>query len=91
MYSPKRRRQPVSYKLEPFILTSDDTNSSEELSQEDITRCICESDEPNGTMIQCEECHVWQHCKCMNISTKKKMPRHYYCELCRPRHHPYFV
>jgi len=39
-------------------------------------------------MIQCEDCGVWQHGICVNI-TKKNTPKNYYCQKCRPEYHPY--
>jgi len=39
-------------------------------------------------MIQCEDCGVWQHGICVNI-TKKNTPKNYYCQKCRPEFHPY--
>jgi len=39
-------------------------------------------------MIQCEDCGVWQHGACVNI-TKKNTPKNYYCQKCRPEYHPY--
>jgi len=39
-------------------------------------------------MIQCEECGVWQHGACVNI-TKKNTPKHYFCQKCHPELHPY--
>ncbi|KAJ3293121.1 hypothetical protein HDU76_007091, partial [Blyttiomyces sp. JEL0837] len=49
---------------------------------------VCSEDD-GGVMIQCEKCMVWQHCRCMGIP-EKKLPKHYYCELCKPSGHPYF-
>ena len=54
----------------------------------DLTRCVCGLEDEGGTMIQCEECGVWQHCDCMGLV---KIPKHYYCEGCRPIDHPYFL
>ncbi|KAJ3010486.1 hypothetical protein HKX48_007381 [Thoreauomyces humboldtii] len=41
-------------------------------------------------MVQCEECMVWQHCECMNVNPKK-LPKHYYCEECRPDNHSLYM
>lgn len=37
-------------------------------------------------MIQCEGCDAWQHTQCMGIP-KKKIPKQYFCEICRPENH----
>lgn len=34
-------------------------------------------------MIQCEDCFVWQHADCMNV-TEETLPELYYCENCKP-------
>lgn len=36
-------------------------------------------------MIQCENCHVWQHGACVGIKDQASCPDKYYCELCKPR------
>ncbi|ORX60928.1 hypothetical protein BCR36DRAFT_579003 [Piromyces finnis] len=55
-----------------------------------VTQCICGKNSPHydGLMIQCEDCGVWQHGACVNI-TKKNTPKNYYCQKCRPEYHPY--
>ncbi|KAJ3100936.1 hypothetical protein HDU97_001820 [Phlyctochytrium planicorne] len=74
--------------LDDFEL-EDDEDSGPAVNGE-VTRCVCGlEDELGGMMIQCDKCNVWQHCECMGIFSKK-MPKHYYCEKCRPTNHPYF-
>ena len=37
----------------------------------DIVKCVCESNEENGDMLQCESCSAWCHhslCYCVSIS-----------------------
>jgi hypothetical protein len=55
--------------------------------EEEITRCVCGDDDASGTMIQCEQCNVWQHMGCVNV---KKVPAHYFCEECQPVGHPFY-
>ncbi|KXS22089.1 hypothetical protein M427DRAFT_129857 [Gonapodya prolifera JEL478] len=55
----------------------------------DSTRCVCGKTTSFGLMIQCEECGVWQHGECVNIPSRKYIPKHYYCDGCRPEDHPY--
>ena len=40
----------------------------------------------NGTMVQCEQCRVWQHTACMLLDDDE-LPEHYYCEECHPNDH----
>jgi hypothetical protein len=42
--------------------------------RKDITRCVCGSDDSQGTMIQCDTCKVWQHVDCMGLSSIPKYP-----------------
>lgn len=46
--------------------------------------CICDFDDDDGFMIQCERCFIWQHCVCMGIP-KTNVPEKYLCELCDKR------
>ncbi|KAI8336783.1 hypothetical protein BC941DRAFT_428065 [Chlamydoabsidia padenii] len=38
-------------------------------------------------MVQCDQCEVWQHCKCVGLEEEKDIPDQYYCEQCRPQNH----
>ncbi|PVU93109.1 hypothetical protein BB561_003453 [Smittium simulii] len=49
-----------------------------------IIRCICGFTEDDGFTIQCENCLVWQHAICVNIS-QDNVPDEYLCEQCNPR------
>ena len=46
--------------------------------------CICDFDDDDGFMIQCERCNTWQHSICVGI-TKSTVPDQFFCELCDPR------
>lgn len=52
------------------------THSSE------IVRCICEVQEENDFMIQCDECLCWQHGTCMGLY-EDSVPDSYSCYICR--------
>ncbi|XP_051962210.1 PHD finger protein 20-like isoform X2 [Xyrauchen texanus] len=52
------------------------THSSE------IIRCICEVQEENDFMIQCDECLCWQHGTCMGLY-EDSVPDTYSCYICR--------
>ncbi|XP_053414233.1 PHD finger protein 20-like protein 1 isoform X5 [Nycticebus coucang] len=64
----------------------DSTNFEESQDEDDalneIVRCICEMDEENGFMIQCEECLCWQHSVCMGL-LEESVPEQYICYVCR--------
>ncbi|XP_055287589.1 PHD finger protein 20-like protein 1 isoform X8 [Moschus berezovskii] len=78
---------------ESLLLSGDEYNQDfdsmnfEESQDEDdalneIVRCICELDEENGFMIQCEECLCWQHSVCMGL-LEESIPEQYLCYICR--------
>lgn len=63
------------------------TNPDEELDGEDrydfeVVRCICEVQEENDFMIQCEECQCWQHGVCMGL-LEENVPEKYTCYVCQ--------
>ncbi|XP_064332902.1 PHD finger protein 20-like protein 1 isoform X6 [Camelus dromedarius] len=64
----------------------DSTNFEESQDEDDalneIVRCVCEMDEENGFMIQCEECLCWQHSVCMGL-LEESIPDQYICYVCR--------
>lgn len=79
----QEKRQPHA-KRNPF-------NKDEYFVDEEgaVTRCVCGNHAPNGFMLQCEDCAVWQHGVCVGISHVRASPKHYFCEMCRPENHPY--
>ncbi|ODQ48231.1 hypothetical protein PICMEDRAFT_16042 [Pichia membranifaciens NRRL Y-2026] len=78
----------------------DDINEVEE-----VTRCICGSDDlyvpknsheefdnvDPGFFIQCEICAVWQHGYCVGIKDEENAPEKYWCEQCKPENHTLFT
>nr|XP_035158654.2 PHD finger protein 20 isoform X6 [Callithrix jacchus] len=63
------------------------TNPEEELDGDDrydleVVRCICEVQEENDFMIQCEECQCWQHGVCMGL-LEDNVPEKYTCYVCQ--------
>ncbi|XP_054579620.1 PHD finger protein 20 isoform X3 [Eptesicus fuscus] len=63
------------------------TNPDEELDGDDrydfeVVRCICEIQEENDFMIQCEECQCWQHGVCMGL-LEENVPEKYTCYVCQ--------
>lgn len=58
----------------------------------DYIRCVCANTEQNPksrqlqAMIQCEDCNVWQHNRCVDVSTKAAELAQitYFCEQCAP-------
>uniref|UniRef100_A0A1A7W8H2 PHD finger protein 20, a n=1 Tax=Iconisemion striatum TaxID=60296 RepID=A0A1A7W8H2_9TELE len=51
-------------------------------SDQEIVRCICEVEEDDDFMIQCEECLCWQHGTCMGL-LEDNVPDRYTCYICR--------
>ncbi|XP_028262309.1 PHD finger protein 20 isoform X2 [Parambassis ranga] len=51
-------------------------------SDQEIVRCICEVEEENDFMIQCEDCLCWQHGTCMGLM-EDNVPDRYTCYICR--------
>uniref|UniRef100_A0A671PCT8 PHD finger protein 20, a n=1 Tax=Sinocyclocheilus anshuiensis TaxID=1608454 RepID=A0A671PCT8_9TELE len=49
-------------------------------SQETV-RCVCEVEEENDFMLQCEECLYWQHGTCMGL-LEENVPERYACFIC---------
>ena len=47
-----------------------------------VTRCICGFLHDDGYMIECDQCKVWQHVRC--VVRTKKVPDDYLCEVCDP-------
>ncbi|XP_028389435.1 PHD finger protein 20-like protein 1 isoform X2 [Phyllostomus discolor] len=64
----------------------DSTNLEESQDEDDalneIVRCVCEMDEENGFMIQCDECLCWQHSVCLGL-LEESIPEQYTCYVCR--------
>ncbi|XP_072487478.1 PHD finger protein 20 isoform X3 [Notamacropus eugenii] len=63
------------------------TNPDDDLDGEDnfdfeVVRCICEVQEENDFMIQCEECQCWQHGVCMGL-LEDNVPEKYTCYICQ--------
>uniref|UniRef100_A0A667XQD9 C2H2-type domain-containing protein n=3 Tax=Myripristis murdjan TaxID=586833 RepID=A0A667XQD9_9TELE len=48
----------------------------------EVVRCVCEVDEENDFMIQCELCLCWQHGTCMGLY-EDNVPHNYICYCCR--------
>ncbi|WVW84766.1 hypothetical protein I302_106801 [Kwoniella bestiolae CBS 10118] len=72
------------------IAVEDDEEDEEEEEEEevkDITRCVCQKEDIDVMMIQCDECNVWQHGECMGIWGDEEAPDEYFCEECKPERH----
>ncbi|KAM9534801.1 PHD finger protein 20-like isoform 13-T13 [Salvelinus alpinus] len=53
-----------------------------ETGSQEVVRCVCEAEEENDFMIQCEECLCWQHGTCMGL-LEENVPDKYACYVCR--------
>ncbi|XP_066442727.1 PHD finger protein 20 isoform X4 [Eleutherodactylus coqui] len=64
----------------------DVTNADEDMedgeAECEIVRCMCEVQEENDFMIQCEECLCWQHGVCMGL-LEDTVPEKYTCYVCQ--------
>ncbi|XP_051574530.1 PHD finger protein 20-like protein 1 isoform X3 [Myxocyprinus asiaticus] len=63
-------------------IAMEDFQDEDDDGDDEIVRCICEMDEENGFMIQCEECMCWQHSVCMGL-LEDSIPEQYICYICR--------
>ncbi|KAI9299277.1 hypothetical protein BJ944DRAFT_56254 [Cunninghamella echinulata] len=94
-----RQQQQQETPSEPASPNPPSIDSEDEISDDNaITRCPCgkeklsysddeNGDNDEGLMVQCDQCEVWQHCKCIGLEEEKDIPDQYYCELCRPENH----
>ncbi|KAL5015445.1 hypothetical protein ScPMuIL_009715 [Solemya velum] len=55
--------------------------TEEEIGKQEVVNCVCNEDEENGLMIQCEICLCWQHAACFKIKNEK-LPKKYICFVC---------
>ncbi|XP_026188971.1 PHD finger protein 20-like [Mastacembelus armatus] len=65
--------------------SGEDTSSwpvAMETEECEVVRCVCEVDEENDFMIQCESCLCWQHGTCMGLY-EDNVPHNYICYYCR--------
>ncbi|PWA03410.1 hypothetical protein BB558_000420 [Smittium angustum] len=70
-------------------LTTGDSQTLTGNDDDGTVRCMCGYTNEGEMMIQCEDCHVWQHTLCVGIRDEKNIPDKYYCEKCNEEDHPY--
>jgi histone-lysine N-methyltransferase ASH1L len=58
-----------------FLTKSEGRSSAED----DAIDCVCGQYKDEGLMVQCETCHVWQHCDCVGHPTGEE---NYFCQNC---------
>ncbi|XP_038659569.1 PHD finger protein 20b isoform X2 [Scyliorhinus canicula] len=68
------------YNQDVDVTTNPDETGDD--SQSEIVRCVCEVEEENEFMIQCEDCLCWQHGVCMGL-LEDSVPETYTCYICR--------
>ncbi|KAI9298467.1 hypothetical protein K502DRAFT_327360 [Neoconidiobolus thromboides FSU 785] len=61
-------------------------SDSSQGNEDGQVRCVCENKASYIKFIQCEECLVWQHMRCMGVDENNE-PSIYYCEFCSPESH----
>ncbi|XP_075702114.1 PHD finger protein 20 isoform X4 [Rhinoderma darwinii] len=67
---------------EEIDVTNADEDMEEDEAECEIVRCMCEVQEENDFMIQCEECLCWQHGVCMGL-LEDSVPEKYTCYVCQ--------
>ncbi|XP_077315117.1 PHD finger protein 20 isoform X1 [Lithobates pipiens] len=70
------------YNEEIDVTHADDDIDDEEDGDCAIVRCMCEVQEENDFMIQCEQCLCWQHGVCMGL-LEDSVPEKYTCYICQ--------
>jgi len=83
-YRPQYNHQPTSTNISPTTVTDPDLgtpSTDRDSSISDSTRCVCNSRDGDGFMIQCESCEKWLHAKCVGIS-RHRLPQVYICAFC---------
>lgn len=45
-------------------------------------KCLCASTADDGFTIQCEQCLVWQHARCVGIASPAQVPGVFLCQAC---------
>ena len=48
----------------------------------DTVKCVCESNEENGDMLQCKSCSAWCHNICVSISPQVAANFPFICPFC---------
>ncbi|KAG8565761.1 hypothetical protein GDO81_012966 [Engystomops pustulosus] len=67
---------------EEIDVTNADEDMEDDEAECEIVRCMCEVQEENDFMIQCEECLCWQHGVCMGL-LEDTVPEKYTCYVCQ--------
>ncbi|XP_018424578.1 PREDICTED: PHD finger protein 20 [Nanorana parkeri] len=70
------------YNEEIDVTHADDDIDEDEEGNCEIVRCMCEVQEENDFMIQCEQCLCWQHGVCMGL-LEDSVPEKYTCYVCQ--------
>ncbi|XP_040186571.1 PHD finger protein 20 isoform X3 [Rana temporaria] len=70
------------YNEEIDVTHADDDIDDEEDGDCALVRCMCEVQEENDFMIQCEQCLCWQHGVCMGL-LEDSVPEKYTCYICQ--------
>ncbi|KAG0231946.1 hypothetical protein BGW42_008546 [Actinomortierella wolfii] len=74
------RNRSVFYQQPQLAQGEDNTETSSE-GEEGVIRCVCESKEDEGSMIQCDKCRVWLHLDCVGLDDDN-VPDEYFCPTC---------
>ncbi|KAI9292734.1 hypothetical protein K502DRAFT_367343 [Neoconidiobolus thromboides FSU 785] len=64
------------------VSTKTPSSSIDKEEKEYLISCVCSSKDNNASIIQCENCKVWQHSLCVNIIDEESKPSPYFCKKC---------
>ncbi|KAF8970245.1 myeloid lymphoid or mixed-lineage leukemia 5 (trithorax, ) [Entomortierella lignicola] len=77
----RKARCPKSSRRDTSKFVGGETSNEEEEDEEGIIMCVCGSKEDEGAMVQCDECKVWLHIDCLDL-TEEEIPEEYFCPPC---------
>ena len=65
-----------------LLLLCGDVEPNPGLAQPTSVKCVCTSAKEEGTMLQCEVCHFWSHCRCVKILVSLASTYPFVCPFC---------
>ncbi|ANZ76353.1 BA75_03341T0 [Komagataella pastoris] len=85
---PKLTRRGEIYDRKPKVRKPEITSSEIEDLEDEVRCLVCGTTEDDGeAMVQCDQCHTWQHNHCM--FQENTIPESYICNVCDPHNEAY--
>ena len=90
-HSLTRSRRSVSSRISAYrhstlllllLLLCGDVEPNPGPPQPTSVKCVCTSAKEEGTMLQCEVCHFWSHCRCVKILVSLASTFPFVCPFC---------